>query len=153
MSYSKSSIWIDYEFKNYYKDSKLTGLRLHYDNEVSASKRNNLNSLFTWLRKKYYFPLRCNVFLLNQEKFKSKTPHSFCQGIFFPPEGLRRAKMPQIYIAINTDKEFLYFTIFHELTHYYQWYFKEDEKCSNRSLEIESNKWAQWLLNEYLSNH
>ena len=39
----------------------------------------------------------------------------------------------------------------HELTHYFQWYFLEDEARTDRSLEVEAGKWARYLVAEYLS--
>ena len=152
MSYSRNSIWIDYEFKPYYQDSRQSGLRLHFDKNIDNKNRENIELLFFWLRKRYFFPYRCELYLFNQKKFRSKVQNQFCQGIFFSPNDLKRAFKPHVYIAVDTEASFLYYAIFHELTHYYQWYFREDEKRTDRSLEIEANKYAQWLLNEYL-NH
>lgn len=41
------------------------------------------------------------------------------------------------------------FTMLHELTHYYQWYFYEEKNRTDRSLEIEANKWARYILQEW----
>lgn len=150
MSYSKNSIWIDYEFKSYYKDGKQSGLRLHFNKEINNKVRAEIESLFLWIRKRYFFPLRCEVFLLNQKKFRSKVQHQFCQGIFFAPNESKNLRTPHIYIAVDIEASDLCFTVFHELTHYYQWYFLENENRSDRSLEIEANKYARWLINEYL---
>ena len=47
----------------------------------------------------------------------------------------------------NSEEEFsCYFNIIHELTHYFQWYFYEDKEKSNRSLEINANKWANYII-------
>lgn len=107
------------------------------------------------VKKKVFFPFRCEVFLLNQKKFRSKEKYQFCQGIFYSPDDQKRGWKPYIYIAVDTEENWLYSTIFHELTHYYQWYFldTDDGKRTDRSLEIEANKYADWLLYEYLDNH
>lgn len=44
-----------------------------------------------------------------------------------------------------------FFTIAHELTHYFQWFFYEDMHRTNRSLEIEATRWAKYLLQQYLN--
>ena len=40
----------------------------------------------------------------------------------------------------------------HEITHYFQWYFLEEDKRTDRSLEIEANKWAMYILGIYYDN-
>lgn len=155
MNYSKSSIWIDKEFKSYYNDSKQSGLRLHFDPNIDPVIKEKIKALFLWLRRKYFFPFRCEVYLLNQKKIRSKD-NELCQGIFsYPKEQKPTWYKPQIYLAVDTDINVLYHTLFHELTHYYQWYFldMEDGKRTDRSLEIEANKYADWLLYEYLGNN
>lgn len=150
MTYSKNSIWIDKEFKSYYNDSIQSGLRLHFKSDVDPVIKEKVQSLFVWLRKRYFFPYRCNIHFVNQEKFRSKEKYQFCQGIFFYPKESTSKSTPSIYIATDIEINDLYFTIFHELTHYFQWYFFEDEKRTDRSLEIEANKYADWLLYDYL---
>ena len=73
--------------------------------------------------------------------------------IFHTRRIAKRSKISlHIYTAANTDLRYLKFTILHELTHYFQWYFLQDETRTDRSLEIEANRYAYWLLNEYESN-
>lgn len=43
----------------------------------------------------------------------------------------------------------LYRTIAHEIAHYFQQYFDEDEVRSDRSLEIEANLWAMFLVSQF----
>lgn len=39
------------------------------------------------------------------------------------------------------------------LTFYYQWYFYEFDKRSDRSLKIEATKWKNYILNEYFTTN
>lgn len=127
-----------------------SGLRLHFKPDVDSVIKAKIKSLFLWLRRKYFFPFRCEVYFVNQKKFRSKEKYKFCQGIFFYPEESKPKSNPCIYIATDIEINDIYFTIFHELTHYFQWYFFENEKRTDRSLEIEANKYSDWLLYEYL---
>lgn len=154
MSKNKDSIWIDREFLQTYKqDNVKCGLRIVCDDKIDNSSVLRIKNFLMWIRKKFCFPIKCSVFLKNQAKFRSNNGKGFCQGIFFTPEELRKgAKYPCIYVAANTDLRYLEFTILHELTHYFQWYFLQDETRTDRSLEIEANRYAYWLLNEYENN-
>lgn len=154
MSKNKNSIWIDREFLQTYKqDNVKCGLRIVCDDKIDNSSVLRIKNFLMWIRKKFYFPIKCTVFLKDQANFRSNNGKGFCQGIFFTPEELRKgAKYPCIYAAANTDLRYLEFTILHELTHYFQWYFLQDETRTDRSLEIEANRYAYWLLNEYESN-
>lgn len=70
-------------------------------------------------------------------------------------------KHPFIWIATGKDgrktrKEYyiedVLHLVAHELTHYFQWYFNQFDNRSNRSLEIEANRWANYLVDLYLEN-
>ena len=154
MSKNKDSIWIDREFLQTYKqDNVKCGLRIVCDDKINNSSVLRIKNFLMWIRKKFYFPIKCTVFLKDQAKFRSNNGKGFCQGIFFTPEELQKgAKYPCIYTAANTDLRYLKFTILHELTHYFQWYFLQDETRTDKSLEIEANGYAYWLLNEYESS-
>ena len=62
---------------------------------------------------------------------------------------------PRICIAARAQtpeaQEDVLLAMAHELTHYFQWYFLEDEARTDRSLEVEAGKWARYLVAEYLS--
>ena len=68
----------------------------------------------------------------------------------------KRKVYPRISIAARVSKnnslKDILFAIAHELTHYYQWYFLEENKRSNRSLEIEANKWSKYILEIYFES-
>lgn len=151
MSYSKNSIWIDLEYKSHYSDSKSCGLYTYIDKTLSHDISAKISTFLVWLKKRYFFPIRCNIFIENEKHFQSSKKSRTCQGIFFASGDLSRTKLPRIYVASDTSYEYLIFTIAHELTHYYQWYFYQDEKQTDRSLEIEANKYAQWLTSLYFN--
>lgn len=149
MTYSKNSIWIDLNYKNFYLDSKTSGIYVYYDRTLDDSTLKQIKGVIAWLKKNYFFPIRCNIFMENEKRFNSSKGNYYCQGIFFAAGDLTRTKLPRIYIACDTDFEYLVFTLAHELTHYFQWFFFQDEKRAGKSLEIEANKYAKWLTYSY----
>ena len=72
-------------------------------------------------------------------------------------EDEKRFIYPRISVAAKVNEknslEDVLFTLNHEITHYYQWYFLEEDKRSSRSLEIEANKWSGYILNLYFNRH
>lgn len=152
MTYSKNSIWIDIEYKNHYADSKFCGLYVYFDKSLPRDTSTRITRFFEWLKKRYFFPVRCNVFVENKKHFPSSKKGYTCQGIFFASGDLSRTKLPRIYIAGDADYEYVVFTIVHELSHYYQWYFYQDERQTDRSLETEANKYAKWLTSTYFDD-
>ena len=151
--------WIDKEHKNDYKDSSIaSGIRykLHnYGNDFEESTIENIKNFIAFLRKNYYFPIRLNVLFCNTESFKHHIDNHIYYGAFYGMDDERRKVYPRISIAAKTEKdntlEDVFFTLVHEITHYYQWYFLEEDKRTDRSLEIEANKWAKYIVNLYLN--
>ena len=74
---------------------------------------------------------------------------------FFNNEDEKPRRYPEIYIAAKIGKhnqiEDIYFSIAHMLTCYYQWFFKQKDR-SHRSLEIEANRWAEYICYSYLES-
>lgn len=68
----------------------------------------------------------------------------------------KRNVYPRISIASEVTKnnslQDILFVLAHEITHYYQWYFLEEDVRTNRSLEIEANKWANYILDSYFND-
>lgn len=148
--------WINIEFKDYYNDSSKQGIYLHFAKGINAEVRKNCIDFVNFLRKLYFFPIKCNIYFSNQTKFRSVRPKKYCYGIFFPNQELKKKTFPSIYVPSKfidrkneTLEEYIYsvlFTIVHEITHYFQWYFFADKKRSDRSLEIEANVYGRYLL-------
>lgn len=147
-------MWIKNEDKKNYIDSKVNGLRLIFLDGVSNVERASCKSFCDWLKRKYWFPIRIYIVFVPQKKFKSLDDGHYYYGIFYSNLADKRFKYPRICVAVHCksdeDVQNCYFTIAHELTHYFQWYFYEDEKCSSRSLEIGANKWARYIVDNYL---
>lgn len=148
MAKNNSSIWIDKEFQTYYDESRSKGIAVYYEKSLPDEKRTQTDKLIKWLRKRYFFPIRCSIFVRDCAKFKSKTRGKTCLGIFFAPQ--RESEVPQIFIAGCNVQDTVAYTLFHELTHYFQWYFLQDDKRSDRSLETEATKYANYLCENFL---
>lgn len=150
-------IWIEKKYKKEYNDSaKATGIRIKYDVSLSEDLILQYSKFVRYLRKKYYFPIRVNIKLCNVIKFKNLEDGHFYYGIFYDGENnIKRKIYPRMAVASKIDDsnliEDVLFTLVHELTHYYQWYFCQEESRTDRSLEIEANKYADYILYEYFN--
>lgn len=159
-------MWIEKKDKNEYCDSIKKGLRVVFRSNTDNSLRFEVLSFAKWLRKRYWFPIRVEVRFLNCDKIylnenKSVVALFNYQTNWDCVETAEKA-CPLIYIAAGNyvkqlkkhgRKETLYnyiFSMAHELTHYYQWYFYEFGKRSPRSLETEANSWAYSLASEFM---
>lgn len=144
-------LWIlkedKYEFEN---SAQASGLRLTFYNNISPQDKQLCLNFCKFLRKIFYFPIRVNITFVAQEKFKDPVDGHTYYGIFYSNSESKRKIYPRVFIALKTrnksDEDNVLLTISHELTHYFQWYFFEDEKKTDRSLEVEANKWANYLV-------
>lgn len=156
MKVNTGGIWIDYEYKNEYQDSSKKGLRLFFSKKVDTENVINIKKFVNFLRKRYYFPLRCNIYIHNVSDFPSLDGDGTTKGFFlFGSE--KEKKFPRIYIAcqmsVHWSIEDVYYSLARLLTYYFQWYFYENEYRSEKSLEIEATKYAEFLVNAYLDMH
>ena len=153
MSFANGSLWINKEFKGEYSDSSLNGLRLFFKGDIDESDRKYIYKFISFLRKKYFFPIRCKIFFCNQKNFLSFNRKDKCKGIFLQGD-IEKKVYPSIYVSSkiskNWDKNDILLSICRLLTYYFQWYFYEDENRSSRSLEIEATKYAYYLVYEFL---
>jgi len=145
--------WIEKQFKNEYIDSaKETGIRCVFSKEFNEDTRTEIMQFIKFIRANYYFPIRVKIWFDNETHFVNQTDGHKYYGVFYDGDS-DKTKYPKIYIAAKqTEKnsiEDILFSIAHELTHYYQWYFLEDDKRTDRSLEIEANKWTKYILYTY----
>lgn len=133
-----------------------TGLRVKFADGIDPSVKSTVNNLISYLRKRYYFPIRCNIKITNHVHYRSEQGGHVYYGVFYDNEKLYQKKRvyPEIYVAGCIKElwqiEQLLFTLLHELSHYYQWFFNEGKNRSDRSLEIEANKWANRILQEFM---
>ena len=149
-----NGIWINRCFIDFYNDSSKKGLRCHYT-KISEPIKTKLKKFIKFLNKMYFFPIRCDVYFENSVNILSYNKKNKCKGIFF--EGEEDKTTPCIYVPCmvtdSWDIENIYMTIVRLLTFYFQWYFYEDTKRSNRSLEIEATKWAKYIVWNYLNKN
>lgn len=149
--------WIDKEYKNEYKDSaNVSGLRykfFDYGNHFDEKTIEEIINFIKFLRKNYYFPIRLNIVFCNTEVFRHNVDNHKYYGAFYSMDDEKRLVYPRISIAskvtVNNSLEDVLFALVHEIMHYYQWYFLEEDKRTDRSLEIEANKWADYILSQY----
>ena len=148
-------MWIEKKARNEYNDCPAHGLRLHFDSSVNAYERKECVRFCTWLRKQFFFPIRIFLCFITQKSFRHIDDGHTYYGIFYSNEQCKRKTYPRIFVASKMqstdDRDFVLFTIAHELTHYFQWFFYEDMHRTNRSLEIEATRWAKYLLQQYLN--
>ena len=116
-------------------------------NRICKTKK-RICKFVRYLRKEFFFPIRCNIYFCEQEKFRS-SKGGFCYGIFFSNDESNGRVYPQIYIPVNNALFQIYISLCHELTHYFQWYFYDDKEKSNRSLEIQASKYANRILEDF----
>ena len=164
-------MWIGYDEKKNYLDSSKRGLRLFFSNEINSNLRLECTMFCKWLRKKYFFPIRIAIKMLNFSEFTTYIGKKnelktavFHYQLEFDKKVLEEKMLPKIFIATGkydkqqkkhgAKKTTIYYLelLTHELTHYFQWYFYEFDNRSDRSLEIEANRWAYYLVSEYLNN-
>ena len=152
------NLWINKNDRQKYKNctANAEGIRIKYSSKLDQTVVDNVRSLIKFLRKNYYFPIRCNICITYNRNYKSSEDGHHYYGIFYDNEGLYKNRniYPQIAVAAATHKgrtiEDVMFTLLHELTHYFQWIHKEDKYRSDRSLEIEATKWSDYILSEYM---
>ena len=148
------SCWIDYEFKSQYLDCEKNGLRLLFYKDIDVNIKNYIKKYISFLRKKYFFPIRCYIHITNNNSYHSHSGGR-CYGVFFDDEETTN-KYPSIYLPAKLARNNDYFDVIYNLTklltYYYQWYFKETKSRAHRSLEIEATKYASYLTFEYMNS-
>ncbi len=148
---SKNFLWITKTKENlqFYSDSAAkSNLSLHFASDIDIDAKNSICRFVRYLRKEFYFPIRCNIYFCNQEKFHS-SKGGYCYGIFYSNDESIRLIYPQIYIPVNNNLYQVYNSLCHELTHYFQWYFLDNKEKSNRSIEVQASRYATRILEDY----
>lgn len=150
-------MWIEATQKKHYKGSStITGLRVTFDKRIEQYKKTEIKKFAKWLREKYYFPIRCNIHICYCSYFeKQNEADKDSVGDFYYNEN----RLPTIWIAgypkqKTKDKKFyiqIQANIVYFLTFYFQWFFCEFDKRSDRSLKIEATQWQNYIMDEYLS--
>ena len=145
--------WIEKQFKNEYIDSATkSGIRCVFPKDYDETTKNEIVQFMKFIRANYYFPIMVKMIFYNTAHFVHPFDGHRYYGVFFAGDEHKHT-YSSIHIAGKKNEKFfitdILFTIAHELTHYYQWYFLEDDKRTDRSLEIEANKWSRYILHTY----
>mgnify|MGYP003295604893 CR=1 FL=1 len=82
MKWKNGGIWINYEYKKDYQDSSQKGLRVIYSKKIDNECIGNLKKFINFLRRRYYFPIRCNIYIRKVDDFPSLTGIKTTKGIF-----------------------------------------------------------------------
>ena len=147
---AKNFLWATNTPENihFYSDSApKSNLSLRFASAIDSSTKKHICNFVRYLRNEFFFPIRCNVYFCNQEKFHSQKG-GYCYGIFYSNEESSGRIYPQIYIPTNNELYSVYHSLCHELSHYFQWYFNDDER-SERSLEVQASKYAARILEDF----
>ena len=150
LSMSKDFLWITRTAENlsFYSDSApKSNLSLRFASAIDVDRKKRICDFVRYLRSEFYFPIRCNVYFCDYEKFNS-SKGGYCYGIFYSNDDCSRHIYPQIYIPAKMELYSVYSSLCHELTHYYQWYFLDDHK-SDRSLEAQAGRYANLITKNY----
>ena len=147
--------WIDYEFKSYYLDSSKQGLRIIFSKGISNFYRTNIRKYISFLRKRYFFPMRCYVYITYKKQYQSDG-RTF-SGHFTYPTG-EQDFWPSIHLACkapdsNEELKNKLFALTGLLTFYYQWYFFLHKERTHRSLMIEAGRMASYLVTLYIDEN
>lgn len=152
---AKDFLWITKTEENlrfYSESAPKSDLALHFAPAIDSHTKKCICGFVRYLRKEFFFPVRCNVYFCSQEKFRS-SQGGYCYGIFYPNDESSRMIYPQIYIPANNGLYSVYFYLTHELTHYFQWFFFDDKEKSSRSLEVQASRYADRISEDYCDYH
>ena len=118
-------LWVTKTSENiqFYSDSApKSNLSLHFSSAIDSGTKKHICAFVRYLRKEFFFPIRCNIYFCNQEKFRS-SKNGYCYGIFFSNDESNRRIYPQIYIPANMDIYSVYYSLCYGLSQYFQWFF------------------------------
>ena len=153
--------WIDKERKTCYNDSApAAGIRYKfydYGSNFDVHTIEEIKKFIRFLQRHYFFPIRLYILFCNTQVFRHHIDNHTYYGAFYSMDDEKRKTYPRISIASKITEsnslEDVLCVLAHEITHYYQWYFLEEDKRTDRSLEIEANKWSKYVVESYFNNH
>ena len=155
-------IWMS---KKWVKNPKInisgrrTGLRMRYENNVSPEIKNLFKEMASWIRQRFFFPVRVPVYIKSKRRIKSKDGDLCVSTSLWPYD---YAEEPYIRIATGDYEELvkergklqaniaILLPLLHELTHYFQWI--NSEKLTLIGEERQASRYANDLMEEYLED-
>lgn len=151
------NIWMIENWRNTYKGiENKAGLVVCYENGVDLELKEACKRFFSWLRKKYDFPIKITIYIKATIRIKAKDGDQVCGTIFEP---YSRTHYPYIRIATGDYNSIrtlrgrdnaiasILFSIAHELTHYFQ--LINDLALTDIGKERQANRYANCILDEY----
>lgn len=150
--------WKCAKWKDFYAGADLRpGLRLRFERGVNDVLRSFYLDLAGWLRRRYIFPMRVNVYIKRAAAIKA-ADGELVSATFLGP--FDRLLEPYIRIAAgdlteNTEKFGRYSaycaaaaSLIHELTHYFQWL--NGLEMTERQEERQAVRYCRRIMWEYL---
>ncbi len=137
-------------------ETRRTGLRFRYDQEVHPEVKGAFMKFARWLRSEYEFPLRVPVYVKMGKTIRTMDGEN-AVGSFFEPDSC--TVEPYIRIATGDYLELreqhgrdnalamILMTLAHELTHYYQWI--NDLHLSEIGRERQATRYANLIIDAY----
>lgn len=134
-----------------------SGLRLHFESGVNGEVKSACKDFAAFLREKYFFPLRINVYIKSSRRITAADGEKVV-GTFFSYFDI--AKPPYIRVAagdyIELCKEYnkkeaiikILQTLAHELTHYFQYI--NDIKLTKIGEERQATNYSFYIIEEYI---
>ncbi|MBQ4510659.1 MAG: hypothetical protein II984_08045 [Clostridia bacterium] len=135
------------------------GIRLVSKPSIDSDLNNAIKGMLKWLRSNYEFPIRCPIYLYDYPYLISRSGKKVSASFIAPYD---RFEEPYIKLSVGDyereKKErgrdnaiaSIFMSIFHELTHHYQWIhgiLGKDPKADER----QAIYYAQKRLYEYAS--
>lgn len=138
-------------------DNSEGGISLHCAKGMDGRLRSFFLDFVKWLRCRYAFPVRVNMYLKNTKHIRAMDGENVSATIFTPFD---RSETPFIKIAVGDFYELrekkgefnaicaTVSSLAHELTHYYQWL--SGKKMSEVCEERQARYYARRKVYEYL---
>lgn len=160
-------MWIKIEESAFYTDSLKKGLKSHYL-KIDPDLKKEIQCFVRWLRKNYWFPIEISCTFTNDNYLVGENNKKSCAIFIYQTTWDKKDTndkiLPKIKVATGKFKKQLkrhelsdvlfnqLFSIAHEITHYYQWYFYQFESRTDRSLEIEANRWGGYIVENFFKS-
>ena len=153
------NVWTNRSWEKVYHDYTLRkGLRFRFDKYVNQDIRYECIRYGYWLRSNYTFPVRVTIYV--KSKYRIKTADGdFVTGVFYEPYS--RTQEPRIKIATGDYEELkrkhgennaldaYFYSIAHELTHYYQWI--NNLELTEIGIERQAYRYSKLIAEKYIN--
>ncbi|MGM9629922.1 hypothetical protein [Butyricicoccus sp.] len=151
-------LWDSERWKKFYQDGETrTGLHMRFDKSIPPEIKWPCYMFCEWVRDNYAFPIRVPIYFKAGKTVRCMDGDTVSGKIFLPHN---RQEEPHISIATGDFSEnearfgtedaifSLLCTIAHELTHYYQWINRLEQKDARN--ERQAVKTAEQMVYKYL---